>query len=193
MSGCGDSPPSVKTKRNIERLPASQPSIGARGLSDNDIPSLARLTELRILDFSRGWGAMPAKITDEGLGELAKLDLPHLETLTLGWCDNVTDAGLVHLGRMQTINFLGLPSCPNVTDAGLPHLVHAKNLTTLDLRGNPNITDDGIQRLAVKVNWEWIWFGGCPKITAQGVAKLQAALPNARVEKNDQEWEHSSR
>jgi hypothetical protein len=30
--------------------------------------------------------------------------------------------------------------------------------------------------------------GGCPHVTAAGVAKLQTALPNARVEKNDAEW-----
>lgn len=88
LSGCGNSPPSVETKRDIERLPASAQSIWARGLSDNDIPSLARLRELRTLDFSAGNGVMPAKITDEGLAELAKLDLPHLDTL--GWVGVIT-------------------------------------------------------------------------------------------------------
>ncbi len=53
------------------------------------------------------------------MAELAKLDLPHLETLTLGWCDGITDAGLAEIGRMQTITWLGLPSCPKITDAGL--------------------------------------------------------------------------
>ena len=133
---------------------------------------------------------MPAKITDEGLAELAKLDLPHLETLTLGWCDEITDAGLAHIVRMQTLTWLGLTTCPKITDAGLRELVNAKNLTGLDLRGCPNITDDGIQQLAAKKNWERIDLGGCPKITPEGVAKLQAALPNAPfVKKDDREWE----
>ncbi len=190
MTGCGRNwPPIVNTKRDIERLPPSQRSIRARGLSDSDIPSLARLRELRTLDFAGGNAVMPAKITDEGLAELAKLDLPNLETLTLGWCDEITDTGLAHIGRMQTITWLGLTSCPKITDAGLRELVNAKNLTGLDLRGCPNISDDGIQQLAAKKNWERIDLGGCPKITPQGVAKLQAALPNAPfVKKDDREW-----
>jgi len=189
VPGCGKWPPVVNTKRDIERLPASQRSIRARGLADGDIPSLGRLRELRTLDFSGGDAVKPAKITDEGLAELANLDLPDLETLTLGWCDEITDAGLAHIGRMQTITWLGLTSCPKLTDSGLRELLNAKNLTGLDLRGCPNITDDGIQQLAAKKNWECIELGGCPKVTPQGVAKLQAALPNAPfVKKDDREW-----
>jgi hypothetical protein len=187
IPGCGTKwPPIVNTKRDIEHLPASQRWIRARGLADSDIPSLARLRDLRTLDFAGGNAVKPAKITDEGLAELAKLDLPDLETLTLGWCDEITDAGLAHIGRMQTIKWLGLTSCPKITDAGLRELINAKNLTGLDLRRCPNITDDGIHQLAAKKNWERIELGGCPKITAQGVAMLQAALPNAGVNKDDQ-------
>jgi len=194
VPGCGSHfPPIVNTKRDIERLPVSQRSIRARGLADGDIPSLGRLRELRTLDFSGGNAIEPAKITDEGLAELANLDLPDLETLTLGWCDDITDAGLAHIGRMQTITWLGLTSCPKVTDAGLRELLNAKNLTGLDLRACPNITDNGIQQLATKKNWERILLGGCPKITPQGVAKLQAALPNAPfVKKDDREWEFNA-
>jgi hypothetical protein len=188
-TGCSDNPPSIDTKVDIQRLPTSQGSVNARSLADRDIASLARFKELRILDFSAGWGLGPAKITDEGLAKLAKLELPHLETLTLGWCDEITDAGLKDISRIQTITFLGLPSCPRITDAGLSELVHAKGLKELDLRGCPNITDEGIQRLASsKANWETIDLGGCPKITSKGVAKLQAALPNAKVQKDDAEW-----
>lgn len=194
MPGCGKWPPIVANKADVERLPETQTSVRARGLPDSDIPALARLRQLRALDFSGGNAVKAAPITDQGLAELAKLDLPFLDTLTLGWCDNITDAGLNHIGRMQTINFLGLPSCPKITDAGLPELINAKNLTGLDLRGNPNLTDDGIQQLAANANWKDIDLGGCPKLTAQGVAKLQAALPKGRVLKGDKEWdEHFAR
>ena len=47
---------------------------------DSDIPSLARLHELSDLDFSGGMVVEEAKITDDGLAELAKLNLRHLET-----------------------------------------------------------------------------------------------------------------
>ncbi len=190
VSGCGDWPPIVETKDDVQDLPATEPSIRARGMADSDIPSLARFRELRILDFSGGRAVKEANITDEGLERLAKLDLPHLETLTLGWCDKITDAGLAQVGQMQTITWLGLPACPQITDAGLPKLATARNLTGLDLRGCPSITDDGIQQLAAKANWKEIYLGGCPKVTAAGVARLQAALPNARIDKDDAEWSY---
>ena len=190
IPACGPHlPPIVNSKRDIENLPASQRSVRARFLPDSDIPALARLRELRYIEFASGNAVGPAKITNEGLAELAKLDLPDLDAISLGWCDEITDAGLAHIVRMRTIKTLHLESCPKITDAGLRELLNAKNLTSLDLRGCPNVTDDGIQELGAKKNWEFIFLGGCPKITPQGVAKLQGALPNARVTKNDHEWE----
>src|SRR4051812_11244740 len=91
-SGCGDWPPIVDNKADNQRLARSTASVRARGLSDSDIPALARLRQLRTLDFSGGQAVKRAKITDRGLAELATLDLPHLETLTLGYCDQITDA-----------------------------------------------------------------------------------------------------
>ena len=191
-SGCGTYPPSVKSAEDIQELSVTEPSVSARELADSDIPALARLKYLRFLDFACGEAVMPARITDAGLAELAKVDLPNLETLSLGYCDNITGAGLAHVARMETITWLALTSCPNVTDAGLLELVNSKSLTGLDLRGCPNVSDDGILQLAAKPDWQTIWLGGCPRITPEGVARLQAALPNARVEKDDREWEYHS-
>lgn len=188
VSGCGYWPPIVDTARDIERLDSSQASVRARGMPDSDISSLARLSNLHDLDFGGGWAVMPAKITDEGLARLAKLDLPKLDTLSLGWNDNITDAGLDSICQIKPLTMLMLNACPRITDAGLPTLTKAKNLTYLDLRGCQGVTDAGIQQLATKTNWETIELGGCPNVTAQGVAKLQAALPNARINKDDQEW-----
>jgi len=187
--GCGHWPPVVDTADDVKRLPVSEPSVRARGLPDSDIPSLARLRNLRDLDFSGGMAVKEAKITNEGLAQLTRLDLPNLDSLALGWNNKITDAGLDSVCQMHTITMLLLPACPHITDAGLPKLVNAKNLTYLDLRGCSGVTDAGIQQLATKTNWEHIELGGCRNITAQGAAKLQAALPNARVNKNDQEWE----
>ena len=190
LCGCGHWPPIVDTKRDIERLQESEPSIRARGLRDSDIPSLARLHELRILDFSGGNAIMAASITDTGLAYLAKIDLPHLDTLTLGYCGSITDAGLAHVGQMQTVTWLGLTACPQITDAGLPHLLTMRNLLGLDLRGCAGITDSGLQCLVAKTNWGTIMLGGCSNVTADGVARLQAALPNAEVKKDEKEWSY---
>ena len=185
VAGCTPMPPNVGSKPNIDRLDVKTRSIAARRLPDEDIASLARLKNLEILDFTIGWGSYGAKITDRGLAELAKLDLPTLDSLSLDECDKITDAGLEHVAKLKNLSWLGLAVCPGITDAGLPALTTAENLTELDLRGCPNITDEGIQQLAAKRNWQSIDFAGCPKITAAGVAKLQAALPKARIVKDD--------
>ena len=190
LSGCGHWPPIVDTKRDIERLRASEPSVRARGLRDSDIPSLARLRELRVLDFSGDNAVMAASITDKGLAHLARLDLPHLDTLTLGYCGSITDAGLAHVGQMQTVSWLGLTACPQITDAALPHLLTMRGLSGRDLRGCAGITDSGLQCLVVKTNWKTIMLGGCSNVTAEGVARLQAALPNAEVKKDEKEWSY---
>jgi hypothetical protein len=189
LLGCGDWPPIVNSQPDIAKLPRSERWIRARGLSDGDVPSLNRLQHLEILDFSGGNAVKDCEITDRGLVELVKLDLPNLETLTLGWCGNITDAGLDDVARLKHLKWLGLPACPNITDAGLAKLTASKSLTGLDLRGCPQITDEGIQQLAAKRDWQEIHLGGCPRITRQGVARLQAVLPNARVQKDDQEWQ----
>jgi hypothetical protein len=186
--GCGHWPPNVETAADVQRLPASEKSISARLLADGDIPSLARLRELNYIDFGSGMAVEKAKITDKGVEQLSRLDLPYLKTLDLGWCNNITDAGVAHVCQIQTITMLLLTACEDVTDDAMSELANAKNLTYLDLRGCPGITDRGLQKLAAKANWEHIELGGAPNITVQGVAKLQAALPNTRINKDDQQW-----
>ena len=188
-TGCGDYPPIVETKHDITSLPVTEDSIRARGLDDADIPSLAHLRDLVILDFYGGWKAKDAKITDDGLANLAALKLRHLDTLTLGHNPNITDAGLAHLEAMHTVTYLGLCDCPKITDEGLSHLVRMKNLTGLDLSGCPGITDRGFNELARKRDWDRIYFDGCPNVSAAAVAKLQAAQPHAVIKKDDHAWE----
>jgi len=188
LASCGEWPPVVDTAQDIADLPAQQDSIRTRGLPDSEIHLLARLSDLETLDFHGGWAVQDAQVTDEGLRQLALLELPRLDLLNLGRCQGITDQGLVQVGKLRTIRWLGLSACSGITDAGLPSLLSARNLTGLDLRGCPGITDAGIQQLAAKTNWLEIWFGGCPNVTPDGVARLQAALPAARVEKDDAEW-----
>src|SRR5262245_36109854 len=118
LCGCGSWPPIVDSKRDIHRLSTSEPSVRARGLHDSDIPSLAHLSELWLLDFTGGHAVMDAPITDTGLALLADLDLPKLEVLNFGYCTGITDAGLAHIGRMHTVTWLSFMSCPRITDEG---------------------------------------------------------------------------
>jgi len=194
LVGCGSTPPSPNSTSDIRRLPSSTRALGPRGLSDDDIPALDRLPQLRKLFFSQGMGVEPARLTDQGLARLAALQGLTIEILDLGYCDNITDMGLVHVAKMNSVTWLSLRVCPRITDAGFPALMAMTNLTGLDLRGCPSITDRALENLAGKTNWQTIWFGGCPNVTEAAVEKLQRALPNAQVTKDEKEWSyHKSR
>jgi hypothetical protein len=188
FAGCGRWPPIVETKRDIAELSQLEKSIRARGLADDDLAQLTRFQDLATLDFSGGHAVKPAKITDAGLARLAELKLPKLDMLNLGYCTNITDAGLAHVGRMENITWLSLMACPQITDAGLKHLLPAQQLTSLDLRGCGGITDAGLAILASKTNWQSIMLGGCTNVSSNAVIRLQAALPQVAVEKDEWEW-----
>lgn len=190
LCACTTMPPIADTARDISHMRTATRSVRARFLSDSDIPALARLRQLRYLDFEGGCAVGEAALTDIGLDRLSKLDLPQLELLCLGYCQNITDSGLVHVGQMNTVGDLNLMGCPRITDAGLPPLLKMKNLKVLDLRGCPGITDRGLEYLIQKTDWQGISFGGCPNVTNEAVAKLQSALPNACIAKDELEWSY---
>ena len=188
LNASADWPPIVEFKRDIVALPTSTVSVRVRGLHDSDILALSHLPLLKHLDFAGGWKAAAASITDEGLAHLASLDLQRLDSLLLGYCTNITDAGLPQIAKMHSLTWLSLEVCPHITDAGLASLLTMNNLTGLDLRGCIGITDAGLERLAAKTNWETIMLGGCPNVTANAVSKLQRALPKAKIAKDEREW-----
>ena len=185
---CGYHPPTADSGVAVLRLDQAHVALRVRGLADEDLPSLASRKDLRMLFFSDGHAVMEAEITDRGLRELARLRLPELHLLDLGYCDKITDAGLVHVSRMTTVTHLSLRACPRVTEDGLRNLVGMRNLQQLDLRGCPQITDRGLDHLAALKNLQWVQLGGCTKVSPAGVRRLQALLPDARVEKDEREW-----
>src|SRR5579872_6439183 len=75
----------VSSTADIQAAAPSTTSVRARGLADEDIPSLAFLPHLQDLDFFGGWAVERAKLTDKGLHHLSELDLPCLNTLFLGF------------------------------------------------------------------------------------------------------------
>lgn len=210
---CSHWPPVVKSAKDVSRLRESEASVRARSLTDSDITSLARLQNLRYLDFGGGWAVEDAAITDTGLRELSKLDLPLLEHLDLGHCFSITDSGVAHISTMHSLTLinlffcdrltdasllslsqmprlkdLGLMGCDGITDVGLLALVKQESLRWLDLRGCSGITDRGLEHLASKKNWGFILFGGCANVSPEAVARLQAAIPSATIRKDEHEW-----
>lgn len=188
LCSCGKWPPIVENSDDIKKLSPNETSVRARGLPDDDIYALEHLKKITYLDFSGGWAVKDAKITDKGLKILSELYLPMIETLSLGRNKNITDNGIKYLVKMKSVKWLSLMVCPNITNDGLRNLSIMSTLDALDLRGCNGITSSGLKYLSEMKNVKQILLGGCKNITPAAVEKLQAKLPNAKVEKDEKEW-----
>jgi hypothetical protein len=186
LNSCGKDPTVVRSARDIRQVPQSIVSMHARSLPESDLPELARLPQVRHLSFTRGFARYPATISDDGLARLASLQL-NLESLSLGFCDKITDAGLERVARINSLTALSVLGCSGITDAGLEPVVSMTNLTQLDLRGCGRVTDRGLDRLGAKTNWHVIILGGCESVTAEAVTRLRQKLPSAKIQKDDEE------
>lgn len=108
---------------------------GCRCLTDRSLAAISGMYRLRKLDVSQC-----DLLTDSGIEELEDLEL--IEELSLGWCRSITDHGLDILtnqgGRREFLKLLCLARCP-ITDNGVVHLGRLSSLEELDLNGCSNI------------------------------------------------------
>jgi hypothetical protein len=88
------------------------------------------------------------------------------------------DAGLVHLQRLNQLQWLRLNS-PNITDAGLLHLQGLSQLHYLKLNST-EVTDAGLANLQGLTQLERLDLT-CTKVTDEGIKKFQQALPNCDI------------
>jgi hypothetical protein len=89
----------------------------------------------------------------------------------------VTDAGLVHLKGLTSLQHLSLSN--KVTDAGLAHL---KDLTSLQML-NPSgsqVTDAGLEHIKRLTSLKTLYLTGT-QVTTAGVEDLQSALPKCKI------------
>lgn len=101
--------------------------------------SLSALQDLRELTLSC------SSLGDEGLEFVPKLG--HLEFLMLRGGQRVTDAGISHVSRSGTINWLCLYT-PHLTDDALASIANLSTLEDLSVSGGA-MTEIGIAKLAV--------------------------------------------
>jgi uncharacterized protein YjbI with pentapeptide repeats len=87
-----------------------------------ELPQVARLSDLKVLRL-RG-----ATVSDDRLACLAGLKLERLDLSRT----NITDADLVHVGRLAEMRHLDLSST-TITDAGTAHLAGLANLESLNV------------------------------------------------------------
>lgn len=193
LAGCGSWPPVLDCEEEVKAVRKDVQEVRVRGLEDGEVATLERLSNLERLDFGSGHAVGEAMISDRGLKTLAGLSLPRLKILSLGYCDGITDRGLNHVAEMKSVTWLSLMACRGVTDEGIGNLAPMDNLKGLDLRGCPRVTDSGLVHLAQMDHLRQIWLGGCDRVSMGGVKKLQKALPECLVIKDDLEWSYHQR
>lgn len=161
LSSCGSHPPQVSNASDIEKLdPQTTGSIVGRGLSESDIPSLAKLDGLQQLFLNHGDAAGGLKMTDSGLKALSETKLPSLRYIGISYSRNITDNGIEAISKISTLKQIIINGLPEITDKSLEYLAKMPHLEQLFISGCPGITDEGIQLLRTYPSLNWVMLGG---------------------------------
>lgn len=87
-------------------------------------------------------------VTDDCIKAVVRA-APNLRTLTLHFCDKVTDVGIAHLIAAKSLVTLSCKCMPHITTAGFAHMGSLTGLTTLRLTGCDGLTPHGLAHLAL--------------------------------------------
>jgi hypothetical protein len=114
-----------------------------------------------------------ASASDQDLSGLTNVGgLGVLQTLELD-CPQLTDGGLVFVGKLCGLRFLTLIQCMQVTDAGMANLGGLGGLEILRISGCKLITDDGLSFLDFLPGLKQLEVWYCDKITDAGLAHVR--------------------
>jgi hypothetical protein len=96
-------------------------------VANDDLSELKNFEDLHSLFFER-----PDAVTDEGLAHLRPLRLKQLDLVQVR---NLTDAGVAHIAKIETLESLSLWYCENLTNGAIPELKRLPNLKKIKLFG----------------------------------------------------------
>ena len=139
----------------------------AARVTDAGVSHLSGLANLQTLHLSY------SQIGDESLRVLSKL--PRLQELAAPG-SRFTDRGLAYLKDATGLEQLSVGNARKITDAGMIHLGRLTNLTSLDLE-NAEITDHGLEQLTGLAKLKWIFLSG---VNASGT-EFRKAVPGCSV------------
>ena len=122
------------------------------------------------LDFTR--------ITDVSLDLLATCT-PHLKQLSIKACRNVTDKGLMIIGKSKALEAINCSYANGVSDEVVASLCSHHSLKTAILN-NASITDKGMAALASCSLLEEFSVLGAKSITSEGVRSVGCGCPLLR-------------
>jgi Leucine-rich repeat (LRR) protein len=111
-------------------------------VTETGLSYLSNLTQLESLNLFN------TPVNDNGLAHLKSLR--SLKKLNIreyaGGKSYITDQGMVHIGKIETLEFLELPT--TITDQGLSYLTGLKKLKVLRLWNNRNYTDAALKHIS---------------------------------------------
>lgn len=121
------------------------------------IEDYGRLAEFKDLEQISYFSVDGSGGTDEKLEALSKLNPPKLADLDLLNSPQVTDRGIRHLARIDSLRMMQLEGT-SITDAGIKSIVGEMRLTGVNVANCPKVGYDGIRLLARSRSLEEIGF-----------------------------------
>jgi hypothetical protein len=111
-------------------------------------------------------------VTDEGM-MLAVSRLTKLKSLNLTWCSTIREKGLRAVCTLSGLTSLNLSYSVMVTDTGLQAVSNLTGLTSLELRRCNKVTDEGLQAVSRLTGLKSLDLRQCFMVTSAGVDALR--------------------
>jgi len=124
--------------------------LQGKNFTDAGMAQIKNCSSLRILHLG-----FLTQLTDAAIVQLSQM--PRLERLSFHWNENITNASMVHLKKMNSLKVLDIKHS-KVTDEGLEHLAQIESLENLTLPDG-GITDNGIEHITKLHNLKYLWAG----------------------------------
>ncbi|CAB0031025.1 unnamed protein product [Trichogramma brassicae] len=121
------------------------------------------------------------RLSDEGLRHLANGLGNTLKSINLSFCVLITDSGMKHVAKIQSLRELNLRSCDNISEIGMAYLAEGNSkISSLDVSFCDKVGDQALQNISQGLyNLRSLSLSACP-ISDEGIHKIS---------KNQQELE----
>jgi Leucine-rich repeat (LRR) protein len=124
--------------------------LQGKNFTDDGMAQIKNCSSLRILHLGH-----LTQLTDAAVLQLSQM--PELERLSFHWNENITNASMMYLKKMNSLKMLDIKHS-KVTDEGLVHLAQIESLENLTLPDG-YVTDAGIEHIAKLHNLKYLWAG----------------------------------
>uniref|UniRef100_A0ACD5XX04 Uncharacterized protein n=1 Tax=Avena sativa TaxID=4498 RepID=A0ACD5XX04_AVESA len=169
---------SISLGLNLQRYSSDVSYCKTRtSFTDNSLYALAlncRMLQIVDLKFTRCAADWPSEIGFTQTGFLALIQSCPIRVLVLNTANFLDEEGMKALSSSPHLETLELIFCPEVTDVGMRFIAHTPCLSNLTLRLCHNVTDIGVAELRRAHKLESLVIEYCGKVSllaAQGVAK----------------------